>query len=75
MRDISMQIPPCGALTWPSSEVPAPYAMTGTRSSVHVRTISLTSAVLSGQTTASGGKPCVDSLASAVLLAHRGADR
>ena len=27
----SRQMPPCGALTWPSSEVPAPKAMTGTR--------------------------------------------
>ena len=47
MRDVSSEMPPPGALTWPSSEVPVPKAMTGTRCSAQARTISCTSAVLS----------------------------
>ena len=31
----SRQMPPRGALTWPSSEVPVPNAITGTRSAAH----------------------------------------
>ena len=31
MRWKSIEIPPRGALTWPSSEVPAPNGMIGTR--------------------------------------------
>ena len=51
----SRQIPPYGALTWPSSDVPAPKAITGTRSAAHRRTTSCTSSVVCGNTTASGG--------------------
>src|SRR5262249_16668289 len=51
----SMQTPPRGALTWPSSDVPVPKAITGTRSRAQMRTMSCTSAVLCGNTTASGG--------------------
>ena len=36
-------MPPPGALTCPSSEVPVPKAITGTRCSAHTRTTSCTS--------------------------------
>ena len=55
MRDRSMQTPPWGALTWPSSEVPVPNGITGTRCSAQMRTISATSSVESAKATASGG--------------------
>ena len=48
-------MPPRGALTWPSSEVPVPNAITGTRCAAHSRTTSCTSSVVCGKTTASGG--------------------
>src|SRR5581483_940184 len=51
----SSEMPPRGALTWPSSEVPAPNGMTGTRSAAHSRTTCCTSSVVCGNTTASGG--------------------
>src|ERR1700722_17683457 len=51
----SSDIPPRGALTWPSNEVPAPKGMTGTRSAAHSRTTCCTSSVFCGNTTASGG--------------------
>ncbi len=51
----SRQMPPRGALTWPSSEVPVPNAITGTRCAAHSRTISCTSSVACGNITASGG--------------------
>ena len=51
----SRQMPPRGALTWPSSDVPVPKATTGTRCLAHSRTISCTSSVACGNTTASGG--------------------
>ena len=51
----SSEMPPCGALIWPSSEVPAPKPITGTRSAAHSRTICCTSSVDCGNTTASGG--------------------
>ncbi len=54
MRDVSSEMPPPGALTAPSSDVPAPKAMTGTLCSAQARTISCTSSVLSGKTTPSG---------------------
>ena len=48
-------MPPCGALIWPSSEVPAPNGISGTRCAAHSRTTSCTSSVLVANTTASGG--------------------
>ena len=51
----SIDTPPSGALTWPSSEVPVPNGITGTRCAAQMRTISCTSSVLCGNTTASGG--------------------
>src|SRR5215475_11432624 len=51
----SMEMPPRGALIWPSSEVPVPNGTTGTRRAAQMRTISCTSAVACGNTTASGG--------------------
>ena len=54
MRDVSTEMPPPGALTWPSSDEPAPKAMTGTRCSAQARTISCTSSVVSGKATPSG---------------------
>src|SRR5215813_2921848 len=51
----SIDTPPYGALMWPSSEVPVPKGMTGTRSLAQMRTMSCTSPVVCGKTTASGG--------------------
>ena len=51
----SIEMPPSGALTWPSSEVPVPNAMIGTRCAAQMRTMSCTSSVDCGNTTASGG--------------------
>ena len=59
-------MPPPGALTWPSSEVPTPNGMTGTRCSAQTRTISCTSSVVSGQTTASGA--CAGNVAGRVRM-------
>ena len=39
---------------WPSSEVPVPNGMTGTRCAAQMRTIAWTSSVACGNTTASG---------------------
>src|SRR4051794_3180451 len=50
-----MQTPPAGALTCPSSEVPVPNAITGTRCRAQIRTTSWMSAVSCAITTASGG--------------------
>ena len=55
MSRTSIETPPCGALTWPSSEVPVPNGMIGTRCAAQMRTISCTSSVDCGNTTASGG--------------------
>ena len=55
MREKSSDRPPCGALMWPSSEVPAPNGMIGTRCVRATRTTSLTSSWFSTQITASGG--------------------
>ena len=55
----SMQMPPAGALTCPSSEVPVPKAITGTEYLAQIRTTSWMSAVSCAITTASGG--CVGS--------------
>ncbi len=51
----SMQMPPAGALTCPSSEVPVPKAITGTEYLAQIRTTSWMSAVSCAITTASGG--------------------
>src|SRR6478609_3005669 len=50
----STDTPPKGALMWPSSEVPVPKGITGTRCAAQMRTIAWTSAVVCGNTTASG---------------------
>src|SRR6202021_2783941 len=50
-----MQMPPAGALTCPSSEVPVPKAITGTLCLAQIRTTSWMSAVSCAITTASGG--------------------
>ncbi len=55
MRVKSSDSPPLGALMWPSSEVPAPYGMIGTRWVRATSTTLTTSSVLSTQITASGG--------------------
>ena len=55
MRERSSETPPKGALTWPSSEVPVPKGITGTRAAAQSLTTSATSAVFSANTTASGG--------------------
>ena len=48
MRDRSSEMPPPGALTWPSSEEPTPKAMTGTRCSAQSAHDLLTSSAVSG---------------------------
>src|SRR5207253_3065668 len=50
----SIETPPAGALTWPSSEVPVPKAITGTPRGAQIRTTSWISAVSCAITTASG---------------------
>ena len=67
----SIETPPCGALTWPSSEVPVPNGITGTLWRAQIRTASCTSAVSCGNTTASGGWFSIQVSGVAVLLAHR----
>src|ERR1700685_3235445 len=51
----SSEMPPRGALTWPSSHLPTPNGITGTRAAPHSRTTCCTSSVVCGNTTASGG--------------------
>ena len=52
----SIETPPSGALTWPSSEVPVPNGIIGTLMlRRRCRTICCTSSVDCGNTTASGG--------------------
>ncbi|KAH2775418.1 hypothetical protein KXW38_002344, partial [Aspergillus fumigatus] len=51
----SIEMPPAGALTWHSKEVPVPKAMTGTRCRAQIRTTSWMSAVSCAITTPSGG--------------------
>src|SRR5579859_4170732 len=53
-----MHTPPAGALTCPSSEVPVPNAITGTRCLAQIRTTSWMSEVSCAITTASGGCDC-----------------
>ena len=52
-----MVTPPSSAAMWPSSEVPVPKAMTGSRCAAQMRTIAATSSVESAKATASGGWP------------------
>src|SRR5882672_12160397 len=51
----SMETPPNGALTWPSSDVPTPNGMTGSPWVAQIRTIACTSSAEDGNATASGG--------------------
>ena len=71
MREKSMHTPPYSAATWPSSDVPTPNAITGTRAARHSRTIAATSSFVSGNTTTSGSALSAMPFAVAVLLAHR----
>src|SRR5277367_2836072 len=50
-----MQTPPCSALTWPSNEVPTPKGTIGASCAAQMRTVSMTSSLVSANTTASGG--------------------
>ena len=50
-----MQTPPLVASTWPSTEVPTPNGIIGTRWRAQALTIATTSSVEWGNTTASGG--------------------
>ncbi len=52
-----MVTPPRSAAMWPSSEVPVPNGITGTRCAAQICTIPLTSSVECGKATASGGAP------------------
>ena len=62
IRVKSIVIPPRTALTWPSSELPMPKGITGTRSREQAATMAATSVVVSGNATASGGDgSCHDS--------------
>ena len=54
IRERSTQTPPYSAATWPSSDVPTPKAITGTRAACASRTIAATSSVVCGNTTTSG---------------------
>ena len=51
----STDTPPANAATWPSSEVPTPNAITGNRCPAQMATMALTSSVVRGNATASGG--------------------
>ena len=51
---MSTLIPPASAATCPSSEVPAPNGMSGSRCSIATRTIAAASSIVRGQTTTSG---------------------
>ena len=55
MREQSSETPPCGALTWPSSEVPTPNGTIGASCLAQSFTTSVTSSLDSANTTASGG--------------------
>ncbi len=74
MRDTSRLMPPCTASKWPSSDEPTPYGITATPCADASFTASATSAVLSQNTTASGGgtskgdssRPCCSRTAAAV---------
>src|SRR5215468_5630703 len=51
----SMETPPNGALTWPSSDVPTPNGMTGSPWVAQICTMACTSSAEDGNATASGG--------------------
>ena len=55
MRDTSMQMPPCRAAVWPSSEVPVPKGTTASLWRAQIFTTAAASAVDSTNATASGG--------------------
>mmetsp|Transcript_28984 Transcript_28984/g.66570 ORF Transcript_28984/g.66570 Transcript_28984/m.66570 type:complete len:300 (-) Transcript_28984:73-972(-) len=55
MSERSRQTPPCSAWICPSSEVPEPNGIIGTRASAQSRTMPTTSSVLVAQATTSGG--------------------
>ena len=75
MRLKSSEMPPLGALIWPSSEVPVPKAMIGVLCRAQSWTICCTSSADSAKTTASGrwaswkemSLPCCSRTACAVL--------
>ncbi len=50
----SIVMPPRMALTWPSSDVPAPNGMTGSRCTALIFTMAATSSVVRGKHTMSG---------------------
>src|SRR3569623_945538 len=54
MSRMSIDTPPCGALTWPSSEEPVPNGMIGILCRAQMRTTCCTSSVDCGKMTASG---------------------
>ena len=55
IREQSSETPPCGALTWPSSDVPTPKGTIGASCLAQSFTRSITSSLVSANTTASGG--------------------
>ena len=55
MRERSSETPPCGALTWPSSEEPTPNGTIGASCRAQSLTRSITSSLSSANTTPSGG--------------------
>ena len=73
MRVRSTLTPPWIASTWPSSELPAPNAMTGTPCRPQSLTISATSAVVFGKDHGVGRRDVVRRFVLAVLLEYRGA--
>src|SRR6476660_3482117 len=71
MRERSSDTPPNGALTWHSREVKVPHGMTATRAAAQSFTASTTSAVVSANSTASGG--CVAIQVSVLACCSRSA--
>jgi len=55
IREVSTEMPPKGALTWPSSEEPVPKGMTGTSWAAAILITATQSSVDSAKTTTSGG--------------------
>src|SRR3984957_14339998 len=72
MRERSSETPPCGALTWPSSDEPIPKGTIGASWRAQSLVRSITSSLVSANTTASGGSflsqvsvwPCALQIAS-----------
>ena len=71
MRDISIETPPCGALTWPSSDVPAPNGMIGASCAAQMRTTSTTSCVSFDENDGVGRRVGEPGQRMAMLDAHR----